>query len=271
MSFPCLGKNTPWQQIRSTINFIRARFFRLLMDVAVMYSGGKDSNYAVQYALEKGWTIKYLLSVKPTRTDCYLFHFATVEHTALQAESLGLKHYMLSCSVADAKQEAAIVEKFVAGKQKSRSEKVDALILGGTGLQATQIRSLQDSLKPYGIEVFAAHSGLDHFSVLKEMVAKGYEIVITQVASEGLPSWLGKRITKESIAKLEADSIKYGFHVGGEGGYYDSFVVDSPMFNKSVIIENSETVWEDKYSGHIVITQLKLEPKLVASALASKA
>jgi len=74
-----------------------------------MYSGGKDSNYAVKHALDKGWNIKYLLSVKPTRTDCYLFHFATVEHTKLQAEALGLKHYLISCTVADPNKEADIV------------------------------------------------------------------------------------------------------------------------------------------------------------------
>ena len=30
-----------------------------------MYSGGKDSNYAVKHAIERGWNVKYLLSVKP--------------------------------------------------------------------------------------------------------------------------------------------------------------------------------------------------------------
>ena len=244
------------------------------MNVAVMYSGGKDSNYAVQYALERGWDIKYLLSVKPTRTDCYLFHFATVEHTPLQAQALGLNHYLLSCSVADAKKEAAIVEKFVADKQKSKVEKVDAVLLGGTGLQATQIRSLQDALRPYGIEVFAAHAGLEHFDVLKQMVGSGYEIIITQVASEGLPKWLGKRISADNIQQLEKDSIKFGFHVGGEGGYYDSFVVDAPTFSKKIVFEETdmEKVMEDAYSGHIILKNLKLVQKLkqpsVAAAMA---
>ncbi len=240
------------------------------MDVAVMYSGGKDSNYAVQYALEKGWNVKYLLSVKPSRTDCYLFHFATVEHTTIQAEALGIRHFLLGCDVADPKEEAAIVEKFIAARQKSSSEKVDAVLLGGTGLQATQIRSLQEALKPYGVEVFAAHSGLDHFEVLKQMIAKGYEIMITQVASDGLPQWLGKRITKDNIAKLEADSIKFGFHVGGEGGYYDSFVVNSPIFSKRIAVDESDMqkVMEDAYSGHIVLHSLKLisKPQAVQEA-----
>lgn len=244
------------------------------MDVAVMYSGGKDSNYAVQYALEKGWTIKYLLSVKPIRTDCYLFHFATVEHTPVQAEALGLKHYLLSCSVADPRKEAAIVEKFVADKQKTKAEKVDAVILGGTGLQATQIRSLQDALRPYGVEVFAAHSGEDHETVFRGMIEKGYEIMVTQVASEGLPRWLGRTITKENFEELKKDSEKYGFHLGFEGGYADSFVVDAPTFKKMIVVEGAEKVMEDSYSGHVVIKKLKLVDKKVrnkAAVVAAKA
>ncbi len=220
-----------------------------------MYSGGKDSNYAVKHALDKGWNIKYLLSVKPTRTDCYLFHYATVEHTKLQAETLGMKHYLLGCSVADPKQEAEIVRQFVAS-----NEKVDAVVLGGTGLQATQIRSIQEALRSHGVEVFAAHSGQDHFEVLKQMINDGFEIMITQVASEGLPQWLGKTITKDNITQLEEDANKFGFHVGGEGGYYDSFVVNAPTFNKKIVVE-TEQVMEDQYSGHVLIKKAKLVEK----------
>jgi len=221
-----------------------------------MYSGGKDSNYAVKHALDKGWTIKYLLSVKPTRTDCFLFHYATVEHTKLQAQALGLKHHLLSCTVADPKQEAEIVRQFV-----TANEKVDAVVLGGTGLQATQIKSIQEALRPHGIEVFAAHSGEDHFGVLKNMINDGFEIMITQVASDGLMKWLGSTITKDNLPELEADSVKYGFHVGGEGGYYDSFVVNSPCFSKSVVVEEAEKVIEDQYSGHMLFKQVKLAVK----------
>lgn len=236
------------------------------MNVAVMYSGGKDSNYAVQHALEKGWNIKYLLSVKPTRTDCYLFHFATVEHTPLQAEALGLKHCLLGCDVADPKKEAAIVEKFIAEKQKSRTEKVDAVLLGGTGLQATQIRSLQEALKPYGIEVFAAHSGEDHETIFRRMLEQGFEIVVTQVAAEGAPKWLGKTITKENFEELKRDSEKYGFHLGFDGGHMDTFVVDAPSFRKRIAFGEAEAVMEGPYSGHIVIKKLSLAAKEAAPA-----
>ena len=224
-----------------------------------MYSGGKDSNYAVKKALDKGWNVKYLLSIKPTRTDCFLFHYATVEKTPMQAKALGIKHHLLTCNVADPKKEAEIVKDFVASQ-----EKVDAVVLGGTGLQATQIRSIQEALKPFGIEAFAAHSGEDHFEVLNQMINENFEIMITQVASDGLSEWLGRKITKESIKELEADSQKYGFHIGGEGGYYDTFVLDAPTFKQKIEIKDFEKKMEDKYSGHVIIKEAANSQKILA-------
>lgn len=227
-----------------------------------MYSGGKDSNYAVKHALEKGWKIKYLLSVKPTRTDCFLFHYATVEHTRLQAQALGIKHHLISCDVADPRKEAEIVRRFVAS-----NERVDAVVLGGTGLQATQIRSIQEALRQHGIEAFAAHSGEDHLEVLKRMIGEGFEIMITQVASEGLMQWLGRTITKDNFSRLESDSRRYGFHIGGEGGYYDTFVVDSPIFRQKISVSGMEKKTEDRYSGHILLKNPALAEKIAAKSL----
>lgn len=225
------------------------------MDVAILFSGGKDSMFAVDYAMSKGYNIKYLLSVKPTRTDCYLFHFATVEHTPLLARSLGLKHHLLSCDVAEPKQEAEIVKRFV------ETNKVDALILGGIGLQKTQLGSLREALQPLGIKVFAAHEGQDHKEVVKQMIEKGFVFMIAQVASDGLSKWLGKKITSENFNEFVRDSEKYGFHVGGEGGYYDTFTVDSPILKQAIEFSGMEKRMEDKYSGHVVLKDVRLVEK----------
>src|SRR3989344_2115582 len=172
------------------------------MKVAILYSGGKDSTLAIEKSLESGWEIEYLLSVKPSRKDCYLFHYATVEHTNNIAKILGLKHYLLECNVADPKKEAELVKNFVV------KNRVDALILGGTGLQETQLRSLQEALMPFKIEVFAAHAGLDHDQVVREMLDKGYEIMITQVAGDGLTKWLGKTNKKKKFNQIEKKTAK---------------------------------------------------------------
>ncbi|MAH32838.1 hypothetical protein CL615_00425 [archaeon] len=231
------------------------------MNVAILYSGGKDSTFAIDCALEKGWNIKYLVSIKPNRTDCYLFHYATVEHTKELSKILKIPHILKECTVADPKQEAQIVKKIIEEKQKT--EPVDVVILGGTGLQETQLRSIQEVLMPMGIESFAAHAGEDHDIAFQKMLDKGYEIMITQVASAGLMPWLGKTLTKDNFPELKKDSEKYKFHVGFEGGYADTLVLNCPIFDKKLQVDDYKIVKEDEYCGHVIINKLSLVNKEV--------
>ncbi len=226
------------------------------MNVAVMYSGGKDSTRAIEHCREKEWDIKYLISVKPTRTDCYLFHFATVELTKEIAKMLGIPQMYTTCDVADPKKEAEIIKNIV------KKNPVDAIILGGTGLQETQIKSIRDAVFELGIEVFATHTGDDHGNLVEEMIQKGYDIRITQVAAEGLgKEWLGKQITKEAFQELKKRSEKYGFHIGAEGGHYDTLVVDAPFFPKKIEFGDVEQIMEDEYSGHLNVKNITLREK----------
>ena len=231
------------------------------MKVAILYSGGKDSTLAIDYALKNKYQIQYLLSVKPTRTDCYLFHFATVEHTKEIANILNIPHLLISCSIADPEKEAQLIKNTIEKQQKIKP--IDALILGGTGLQVTQIASIQKALKPLNIEVFASHSGEDHDKVFENLIKNDYEIIITQIASQGLNSWLGKTLTKDNFQELKKDSIKHGFHIGGEGGYFDTLVLDAPFFNKKLTILDSKIIMESEYCGYLKINKLNLVEKQI--------
>ncbi|MBI4452109.1 diphthine--ammonia ligase [Candidatus Woesearchaeota archaeon] len=229
------------------------------MDVAVLYSGGKDSTFAIQHAKEKGWDIKYLISVKPTRKDCFLYHFATVEQTKELAKMLQIPHFYVKCRIADPVREADIVREIIE-KNQSRM-KVDAVVLGGTGLQETQLKSIQNALSPLKVDAFAAHAGEDHDLVMEQMLEKGYEILITQIASDGLKDWLGKKITKENFTQLKKDSVKYGFHIGFEGGYADTLVTDCPLFSKKLVVDDMSIIFDDNYCGHVVVNKYRMEDK----------
>ncbi|HLD06378.1 MAG TPA: hypothetical protein VJC16_02485 [Candidatus Nanoarchaeia archaeon] len=232
------------------------------MRVAILYSGGKDSTYALAYAKERGWDIRYLLSVKPVRTDCFLFHFATVEHTPAIAAMLGIPHHLISCDVADPVLEAGLLKRKV-----MQLERVDALLLGGTGLQATQLRSIQEALRPMGIEVFAAHAGQDHEAVVEDMLQKGYRIMITQIASDGLTSDdLGRELTPESFPAFRSRSRKFGFHIGGEGGYYDTLVIDAPFFPRAFQVTAMKRSMEGEHAGHAILSGRIVEKDIPAAS-----
>src|SRR3989344_5114704 len=163
------------------------------MEVAILFSGGKDSTLAIEYCKNQGYDIKYLLSIKPSRRDCYLYHFATVEHTPLLAEAMGFKHILGHCDVADPKKEAQIIYDIV------KKNPVDAVVLGGVGLQETQIKSVREALFPLGIEVFASHKDQDNDKLVEDMIDRGYKIILTEIAADGLTeSWLGTELTREN-------------------------------------------------------------------------
>src|SRR3989344_7143489 len=229
------------------------------MDVAIMFSGGKDSTLAVEYALAKGYTIKYLLSVKPSRRDCYLYHYATVEWTKDVANALNLPHILVGCDVADPIQEAEIVKAIV------EKNPVDAVILGGVGLQETQIKSVRDALFPLGTEVFAAHAGQDHGDLTEEMIKRGYRIIVTEIAADGFTKeWLGREMTLENYPELKALSEKFGFHIGFEGGHANTLVIDGPIFTKRLEILKSEVVMENGKSndGYLLVKEARLIEKV---------
>ena len=226
------------------------------MRIGILFSGGKDSAAAIEWALKNGHTIEWLLSVKPSRKDCYLFHYATVEHTPTVAQALKLPHELIGCDVADPAAEAELIRKTMQGLSN-----VEALVLGGVGLQETQLASLQNALKPHSVKVFAAHQKQDHELVLRDLVNRGYLILITQVAADGLLPWLGKEITAANVDALVRDSKKFGFHVGFEGGHADTLVLDAPFFPARIVPEKVELVVEDAYCGHVEIKKLKIEKK----------
>ncbi|MBI2671591.1 diphthine--ammonia ligase [Candidatus Woesearchaeota archaeon] len=228
------------------------------MEVAILYSGGKDSTLAIEYAVRKNWDIKYLISVKPTRRDCYLFHYSTVELTKHIAKILGIKQVYVTCSEADPKKEAEIIKKIV------EKNPVEAVLLGGIGLQETQIKSVREALFSLGTEVFATHVGSDHVKLMQEMISNGYDIRISEVAADGLSSsWLGERLTKENINEFVSLAKKYGFHPGGEGGPYNTIVLDSPIFPQRLEIVSFEKVMDEKFSGYIDVKEVKVIDKFL--------
>ena len=61
------------------------------MKLGVLFSGGKDSYLALQYASEENEII-CLLTLESKKEDSWMFHTPAIEWTKLQAEAMGLNH-----------------------------------------------------------------------------------------------------------------------------------------------------------------------------------
>ena len=72
--------------------------------------------------------------------------------------------------------------------------------------------------------------------LLDDMHAAGMKSVIIKVAGAGLGvRHLGMDVCSEEMRKtLEMLNEKWGTHPAGEGGEYETFTVDCPLFKKRI-------------------------------------
>ncbi|XP_029456071.1 diphthine--ammonia ligase isoform X2 [Rhinatrema bivittatum] len=102
--------------------------------------------------------------------------------------------------------------------------------------------------------------------LLKEMISCNIEAIIIKVAAFGLDpdKHLGKTMDKMEPYLMEL-SRKYGVHVCGEGGEYETFTLDCPLFQKRLVVDASEVIMHsaDAFApvAYLRLLQLHLEEK----------
>ena len=85
--------------------------------------------------------------------------------------------------------------------------------------------------------------------------------MIIGVACEGLgKEWLGRVVEGRVFEELKKLSIKHRFHLAGEGGEMETFVLDCPIFKKRIEVRDAETIW-DRDSGMYLFKKVNLVKK----------
>ena len=227
------------------------------MKLAALYSGGKDSTYAMMKAIEEGHEIVKLVTIVPEKDDSYMFHHPCIELTKLQAEAMGIEQIMKNSSGEKEKE----LEDLRAVLENLKDE-IDGVVTGAVSseYQKKRIDKICDEL---GLKSIAPIWNMDAVDVLENEVNADLEVLIVAVATGSLDkSWLGRRLNGMAVEELKLLSKKNPFNVQFEGGEAESFVLNCPLFKKKVKIENIERVWDDSTSsGYIIVKDAILVSK----------
>ena len=93
-----------------------------------------------------------------------------------------------------------------------------------------------------GIKMLAYLWHRDQSELLQEMVDSGVHAIIIKTAAMGLSQkHLGLSLA-EILPEMLKLKEKYGLNVCGEGGEFESFTLDCPLFKKKVILDEVEPV-----------------------------
>ena len=218
------------------------------MKLAALISGGKDSSFAIYKALQEGHVVTDLVTIKTANEDSYMFHSANIHLTGLIAQACGIP---LTSQVSTGEKEKELEDL----KKALSPLKVEGVAVGAieSEYQASRVRRICDEL---GLEMYAPLWHKDPESLLFEMI--GYmDIIMVKVAAGGMDeSWLGRSFDQKMIADLKELHRKYRVHLAGEGGEYETLVLNMPYYSKKIKLIETKKMW---MGDHGVLKVIKTE------------
>jgi len=195
------------------------------MKAVGLFSGGKDSLYAVYLTEKRGVEVEHLLTLIPN-LPWPSPHAENMEALKILAESMGKP-----LTIVDFKRKGAFIEAL-------KSLEVGALVAGDIFVEA-HVEGLKDVCSKVGLELLEPLYRRDTSEVFDEIFGLGFKALITGVNLKYLgEEWLGYTISKETSASFlskigSVDPL-------GENGEFHTLVLDCPLYTKSFKVKSVE-------------------------------
>lgn len=224
------------------------------MTNTALVSGGKDSVYSAYLADSQGIPVDELLTLRPSDAESMMFHTPNLHLVALQAEAWGKRWRE---SRVDAPGEAAETAALTEALRRGHG-----WVVAGAIASSYQWARLHAVCFALGRPLFTPLWGKDAARVVREEVGAGLDIRFVHLAAEPLSvDLLGRRLDLAALGELERRSRELRrVHVAGEGGEFETLVVDAPFFAKRIDLARTEVTSHGGAHG-LVVHEARLVPK----------
>ncbi len=194
--------------------------------LAVLTSGGKDSNAALYRMRRRNNEIACLVTLRSENRDSYMFDSKKqLSELERQAGELGIP-LVVQETEGEKEEELEDLEKVL---RKAREEYDVEGVVAGALASTYQRDRVEKVAEKIGLKVFAPLWQEDQEHYMRWLVREGFEVEITSVAARGLEeSWERRVLDEESVEELIDLSREYGFNAAGEGGEYETKVNGFP-------------------------------------------
>jgi uncharacterized protein (TIGR00290 family) len=198
------------------------------MTVTALVSGGKDSIYAAYLADTQGWPVDELVTIVPDDPHAMMFHTPNLDLVALQAQAWKRSHRRVPVHGTGEERELAALREAIEGE---RGPVVAGAIQ--SSYQWARLLRIADGVRR---RVYAPLWRKEPARVVHEEIAAGLDIRLVHLAAEPLtPDLLGRRLDLDLVSELERRSREVRpVSVAGEGGEFETLVVDAPFFESRI-------------------------------------
>ena len=225
------------------------------MNLGSLFSGGKDSTYAIYLAQKQGHNVTCLLTVFAKSEESHLLHHPNLQWTKLQSTSMKIPQLTIKSESDETNDELFALETLL--KNAKEQFHIEGLVHGGIKSQF-QKEKFETLCSKLDLIVVTPLWNAEPEQYMKDLLDSNFVFIMITVSSDGLDdTWLGKTISKSDIDTLRDLSNKFGFNLNFEGGEAETFVVNCPLFSNSIKINQAKKIW-DGYRGRFEIMDAEL-------------
>ena len=225
------------------------------MRLASLFSGGKDSLYAIHKAKCAGHKVECLITIFPNSDESHLLHHPNLIWTKLQSESMDIPQLTSYLNSDDTEEELSNITNLL--KIAKTKYKIDGIVHGGISSNF-QKRKFENICSKLNLISFVPLWKSPPNTYMKNLLDSNFTFIVTSVTTDGLDGkWLGIPITKSHIDDLEKLSTKFDFNLNFEGGEAETFVINCPLFSNPIKINKNKKFW-DGYRGRFEIVDAEL-------------
>ncbi|CAD5207121.1 unnamed protein product [Bursaphelenchus okinawaensis] len=224
------------------------------MKVVGLISGGKDSLYNLYLAKKNGHELVCLANLHPppgeSEIDSYMYQSVGAEGIKAMAAALQLPLYrkeikgkpMNTTNEYRELQGDEVEDLFcLLSTIQNQNPEIEAVSCGAI-LSQYQKSRLDNVCQRLGLKTLCYLWGRDQAELLDDMIQDGIDAIIIKVASAGLTTKHLGMTLKEAKEPLHEANKKYGAHICGEGGEYETYVIDSPLHESRISVDLCEAV-----------------------------
>jgi len=209
------------------------------MKAGVLFSGGKDSCYSAYLAKKAGYELACIISIFSENKESYMFHTPSIEKTKQQAEVMEIP---LLIQETKGEKEKELEDLEVVIKRAKEEYGVEVIVSGAimSNYQKSRIESICNKLGLKSITPLWHKGELEY---LQELVDNQFKILIVGVFAYPLTNkWLGRVIDKQFIDEVQILKEKYKIHPAGEGGEFETFVINCPLFKQELKVKSFKDI-----------------------------
>ncbi len=226
------------------------------MKLGVLFSVGKDSLFACWMAMQHD-EVTCLITVVSQNPESYMFHTPNIHLAGLQAEAARLP--LVEVETAGEKEKE--LDDLRRGLLEARDRfGIDGIVTGAI-LSVYQATRIQRICRELDLWCFNPLWHADQEAYMEELISAGFRVIIAGVFSCPFDaSWLGREIDHRTLGDLRRAGRDWKVTLTGEGGEFETFVIDAPFFSRRIEIEEVSRVYRN-YNGVLVIKRARLVEK----------